>query len=124
MDRLRVVVFLMADTGIQQIADEITSVVKEQLMEQIEQYNVQVETMWDAVEHVMKVADKITGSIGKFKDEFQETSDKLNQAAQELMDRTPEMENTGNPKRPANPLNTYASIMQQHIPTADLTVIT
>ena len=104
-DGLRAVAFLMADTGIQQIADEITSAVKEQLTEQIEQYNAQVETMRDAVEHVTKAADKTT-------------------AAQELMDRTPETENTGNPQRPANPPNTYASITQQHIPTAHLTVIT
>ncbi|KAF8233022.1 hypothetical protein L208DRAFT_1396309 [Tricholoma matsutake] len=84
MDGMRAVAFLMAGTGIQQLAEELSSTVKEQLTKQMEHYNAQVESMRDAVEHVMKAADIITENMGEFKEEFQETMEKLTNAAQEL----------------------------------------
>jgi hypothetical protein len=56
IDRIRAVVFLMANTGVQQMANEILTMITQQLQDQMETFNANVDTMRDAVEHVTNAA--------------------------------------------------------------------
>ena len=86
-DGIRAVAILMADAAAQHMADEITAVVKTQLQEHLEAFTTDVETMRDAVEHVTRAAKVITGKMDEFNDGFQETTEQLVQATQELTER-------------------------------------
>ena len=90
MEGIRSVAFLIADAAAQNMADDITTMVKEQLQEHMETFNMNVETMRDAVEHVTEAAKKITGKMEEFNDGFQETAEQLAQATQELTEKTTE----------------------------------
>jgi hypothetical protein len=56
IDGIRVVAFLMADAGVQQMANEILAMITWQLQDQMETFNVNIDTMRDAVEHIMNAA--------------------------------------------------------------------
>ena len=90
MERIRSIAFLIANTAAQNMADDITTMVKEQLQEHMETFNMNVETMRDAVEHVTEAAKKITGEMEEFNDGFQKTAEQLAQATQELTEKTTE----------------------------------
>jgi methyl-accepting chemotaxis protein len=77
----------MADAAAQHMADEIMAVVKTQLQEHLEAFATDVETMRDAVEHITRAAKVITGKMDEFNDGFQETTEQLVQAMQELTER-------------------------------------
>ena len=123
IDGIRAVAYLIADATAQHIADEVTTVVKTHLQEQMESFNANVETLRDAVEHVTGAAKEITDKMNEFKDEFQETSEKLAQTSQDLTDKTQEATMQDHTTRDPRPTS-YAAITQQHVPMAHLTVIT
>jgi len=87
--RIRCVTFLITDVAVQSIADNIT-IVKVQLQENMENFNTNIKTMRDAVEHVTEAAKAIIGKMEEFNDSFQETADQLAQATQELVEKTTE----------------------------------
>ena len=107
----------------QHIVEEVTTAVKTHLQEQLESFNENMETMRDAVEHIMEAAKEITDKMNEFKDKFQETSEKLAQTSQDLADKTQEAITQDHTTQDACPA-TYATIAQQHIPMAHLTIIT
>jgi hypothetical protein len=134
-DGIRAVAFLIADAAAQQMAEEITVLVKAQLQDQLGDFNTSVETMRDAVEHVEGAAVDITDKMDEFRDSFHEISDRLaetthelNQATQELTSKIPESQ-THNavpgtvPQCITNPMS-YAAITQQHIPMSVAAVVT
>ena len=90
MEGIRSVVFLITDAAAQNMADDITTMIKEQLQEHMETFNTNIEMMRDAVEHVTKVAKNITGRMEEFNNGFQETAEQLTQATQELTEKTTE----------------------------------
>ena len=71
-DGIRAIAYLLANATVQHIVEEVTTTIKAHLQEQI---------MQDAVEHIMGAVKKITGKMSEFKDEFQETSEKLAQTS-------------------------------------------
>jgi predicted nucleic acid-binding Zn-ribbon protein len=89
-DGIRAVAFLLTDVNRQQTADAITTSVKSQLDEYMETFAANVETMRDAVEHIMAAAKEITGKMDDFKDGFQETAEQLMQATQDFTEKTTE----------------------------------
>lgn len=117
-DGIRAVAFLIADAGAQQMATEITEIVKTQLQEHMETFTSEVETMRDAIEHVKEAAKDITGKMDDFNNEIQETTDQLTQVTQELTEKTSETIQT-----PIQKPMTYASITQQYIPPVHETAI-
>jgi allophanate hydrolase subunit 1 len=74
----------MADAAAQHMADKIMVVVKTQLQEHLEAFTTDVEIMQDTIEHVTGAANVITGKMDEFNDSFQETTEQLVQAMQEL----------------------------------------
>jgi hypothetical protein len=124
-DGIRVVAFLLTDTDRQQTADAITTSVKTQLDEYMETFATNVETMRDAVEHVTAAAKEITSKMDDFKDNFQEMAEQLTQATQDFTEKA--MENlataTAIPHH-AHQVATYASVVQQQVPTAHASAIT
>lgn len=97
-DGIRAVVFLMADAGVQQMANEILEMVKWQLQEQIETFNMNVEMMRDAVEHITNATWDITSKIDEVKGGLSKTMDHITEAAQELKHTTHKLmeKTTGN----------------------------
>jgi len=87
MEGIRSVDLLIANAAAQNMANDITTMVKEQLQEHIEDFNMNMETMRDAVEHVTKAAKKITGKMDKLNDGFQDTAEQIAQVTQELMEK-------------------------------------
>ena len=123
-DGIRVIAILMADMAAQHMADKITKIVKAQLQEHLEAFATNVETMQDAVKHVTGAAKEITGKIGKFNDDFQETADQLVQAMQELMEINTEKTNAPTTAPDFTyQLMTYANVIQQHVPPAHESVV-
>jgi len=120
---IQAIAFLLVDATAQHIVEEVTTAVKAHLQEQLESFNVNVETMRDAVEQIMEAAKEITDKMNEFNDKFQETSEKLAQTSQELADKTQEAVTQDHTTQDTCP-TTYATIAQQHIPIAHLTVIT
>ena len=90
MEAIRSVALLIADAAAQNMADDITTMVKEQLQEHMENFNMNVETMRDAVEHVTEAAKKITGKMDELNDDFQDTAEQIAQVTQELTEKTAE----------------------------------
>jgi len=123
-DGIRAIVILMANTAAQHMADEITTIVKTQLQEQLETFSSSVETMRDAIEHITGVAKVITGKMDEFNDDFQGTADQLAQATQELTERNTERMNAPMTAPDFNyqPM-TYANVIQQHVPPAHELVV-
>ena len=89
-DGIRAVAYLLAKATVQHIAEEVTTTIKIHLQEQMESFNANTETMWDAVEYITGMAKEVMEKVSDFKDEFQETSEKLAQASQDLTDKTQE----------------------------------
>ena len=127
-DGIRAVAFLLANASAQQIADEITSMVKNQLQEHIEEFTSNLENMRDAIEHITAATDKITGKIDEFTDEFQETTEQIAQATQELTEKASESANKAAIETTAPPLAnqpfTYATAAQQELHADHAEVIT
>jgi len=111
-DGIRAVAFLMADTSAQQLADEVTTMIKTQIQEQMESFASNVEIMRDVVEHVTEAAKMITSKMEDFNDGFQESAEQLAQATHELTEKTAETTNKvtiADSQAPA----TYTMIAQQ-----------
>jgi methyl-accepting chemotaxis protein len=89
-DGIRAVAYLLANATVQHIAEEVMTTIKTHLQEQMESFNVNIETMRDVVEHITGAVKEIMQKMSKFKDEFQETSEKLAQTSQDLTDKTQE----------------------------------
>jgi hypothetical protein len=123
-DGIRAVTILMADAAAQHMADEITTMVKTQLQEHLEAFVTNMETMRDTVEHVTGAAKEITGKMGEFNDDFQETANQLAQATQELTEINTDRTNapTTTPDFTYQPM-TYANVIQQHVPPAHKSVV-
>jgi len=90
MEGIRSVALLIADTAAQNMVNDITIMVKEQLQEHIEDFNMNMETMRDAVEHITKATKKIMGKMDELNDSFQDTAKQIAQVTQELMEKTAE----------------------------------
>jgi len=90
MEGIRSIALLIADVAAQNMVDDITMMVKEQLQEHMENFNMNVETMRDAVEHVTEAAKKIMGKMDELNNGFQDTAEQIAQVTQELMEKTAE----------------------------------
>jgi gas vesicle protein len=123
-DGIRAVALLLAEAGSQQLATEITATIKNQLQEYMESFTTDIETMRDAVEHVTGAAKEITGKMDEFKEGFQESTEQIAQAAQDLTDITAENVNVATTPHHTHQATTYASITQQQIPPTHASVIT
>jgi hypothetical protein len=133
-DGIRAVAFLMTDAGAQQMVSEISEIVKTQIQEQMETFNVNVEMMRDAVEHITNAARDITTKIDEIKDGLGKSTDHITEVTQELKNTTHELieKTAGNNATPhtitAQPAtttyNTYTTVAQQNMPTALATIVT
>jgi septal ring factor EnvC (AmiA/AmiB activator) len=127
-DGIRAVVLLMADAGAQQMANKILEMVKLQIQEQMENFNVNIEMVRNAVEHITNATRDITSKIDEVKDGLDKTTDHITEATQELKHTTHKFieKTTGNNATPHTTptqltnttYTTYAAITQQHMPTA------
>jgi len=90
MEGIRSIALLITNAAAQNMADDITMMVKEQLQEHMENFNTNVETMRDAVEHITEAAKKITGKMDELNNGFQDTAEQIAQVTQELMEKTAE----------------------------------
>ena len=85
-DRIRAVAFLLADAGTQQMANEITTMIRTQLNEHMETLTFSAESMHDTAEQVTKIMKDISGKMGELRDNFQEMVEQITQATQESAD--------------------------------------
>ena len=124
-DGIRAVALLLTDVNRQQMADMITASVKTQLNKYMEAFATSVETMCDAVEHVMTAAKEITGKMDDLKDDFHKTAEHLTQVTQDFAGKTTEnlAVATATPYH-THQVATYASVAQQQIPMAHTSAIT
>lgn len=119
MDRIRAVVFLMKEAYAQQLAEDITNIIKEKLEEQLEAYTSNIEIMRNTVEHIMGATKIIMGKLEEFTDGLQASTDQLAQAMHELMEKMTDAANQNpTPTPPMQNHNTYATILQQQ-PNSD-----
>jgi uncharacterized protein YoxC len=119
------VAFLLTDANRQQMADAIMALVKTQLDEYMETFAANVEMMQDTMEHVTTAAKEITSKMDDLKDDFQEMAEQLMQATQDFTEKT--TENLAMAMATSyhdHQVTTYASIVQQQIPTAHASTIT
>jgi methyl-accepting chemotaxis protein len=111
MDGIRAVAFL--DTHNQQIADNIAEIIKLQLGEQMESFNLDVEAMRDAVEHITEAAKMITEKMDNSNNGFQETADQLVWATQELTEKSNRTHKHRKQDNKPRPNNTKGTNMQK-----------
>lgn len=83
-DGIRAVAFLLTNLAAQHTASKVTMMVKTQLQEYLGDFNNNMDTMRDAVEHAHSTILEITNKIDEFKDSFQEIADHLTETTNEL----------------------------------------
>lgn len=124
---IRAVTFLITDASTQQMAEEITTLVKMQLNEHIDTFNMSVNMMRDTVEHVARAAMDITDQMEDFENTFQEAVEQMKDMAQDLRITTQQMLDKplqGQPDTHVTPAmqptnqTSYVAATQQHIPIA------
>ena len=138
-DGIRAVAFLIADAAAQQMAGEITTLVKSQLQDHLGEFNDSVETMRDAVEHVSGATMQLTDKIDEFRKDFQDVADQLTETTLELSQTTQDLttktssptptptiattpESTTSPPYQSGPAS-YAAIASRQIDPAHADVI-
>jgi methyl-accepting chemotaxis protein len=133
-DGIRAVAFLMTEASAQQMAEEITDIVKIQIQEHMESLTTNTETIVrEAIEGVTYMTQKIADQMDDFKEELRETADRLAGSTQELLQTTQELvEKTGErtnttqntTERHTQP-ETYAAAVQHRdqVPIAHATVM-
>jgi hypothetical protein len=69
-EEIRVVAFLIEDAYNQQMATNITEMVKTQIQKQMENFMANMEAMRDTVKHITEATKAITNKLDEFNDDF------------------------------------------------------